>query len=181
MKEFEKIIARIQTGDDKEFENLLHRMNGLIMKYVRRLYKDEFDDIYSELSIALWQAAMSIKYFDNDGQIVKYLEMGVRNKYLELYRKSVKVHENEICIDRDDLTFVTRASKENPESEALVNAWIENVLNDCVGRTYEICYQILVEHKSDSEIAKNLRVSRQYVHRLRTNLAKKYLIDNKLE
>ena len=42
-------------------------MEPLINKYMRKLYKDDKDDVYAELILALWEAVTKLKYVENDG------------------------------------------------------------------------------------------------------------------
>lgn len=178
MEELKSIILKIKDRDENGFKLLLERMEGYIVKSAKLLYKDEYEDVYNELCLALWKAAMSIKYFDNDGQIITYLTNGVKQRYLELYRKSVQVHNNEICIEAEDSTFLLKKAPDSPEVEAMVLEWINGILNNSEGKTQRIYKSILVEGKSDMDIAELVGVSRQYVHRLRMQLREKYMEDN---
>lgn len=94
MGDFINIIQKIQS-DKNYFIELVEKMNPLINKYMRLLYKDEKDDVCSELFLALWEAILKMEYFDNEGQCINYLTNALKNKFYELYRKSAKVHDNE--------------------------------------------------------------------------------------
>ncbi len=52
MGDFINIIQKIQS-DKNYFIELVEKMNPLINKYMRLLYKDEKDDVCSELFLAL--------------------------------------------------------------------------------------------------------------------------------
>ena len=56
MGEFLSIISEIKR-DKNKFCLLINKMEPLINKYVRLLYKDDKEDIKSELLFALWEAA----------------------------------------------------------------------------------------------------------------------------
>ena len=47
-------------------------MAPLINKYTRLLYKDEKEDINSELILALWEAVLKMKYYEDDGKCLVY-------------------------------------------------------------------------------------------------------------
>ncbi len=80
-------------------------MEPLICKYMRVLYKDENEDVRSELVLALWEAITKIKYVENEGQCVTYLTNALRNKFYELYRNSRKEHDNYFSSEMTMLDF----------------------------------------------------------------------------
>ncbi|SFO03747.1 RNA polymerase sigma factor, sigma-70 family [Pseudobutyrivibrio sp. UC1225] len=178
MEKIRDIVANIQDGDKTKFEILLNRMEGLIVKYANLLYKEEFEDAYNELAFALWQSANTMNYLGAEGQVVNYLSTAVKRKYLELYRKSVSLHDNEVSADYTDNIFLLQESVDTPEREAIINVWIKDILCNSSGKKNKIYRQILLEGKSDVEISKEIEVSRQYVHRLRMELGNKYLEEN---
>lgn len=72
---------------------------SLINKYVRLLYRDEKEDVYAEFMKALWEAMLDIKYYNNDGQVIRFISTAMKNKYLELYRASRRYHDNMVGLD----------------------------------------------------------------------------------
>ena len=110
MGEFVTLIQAIKN-DKEKFEELLIKMEPLINKYVRLLYKEEKEDVYAELVLALWESVLKISYFENDGQIINFICRALKNRYYELYRNSKKRCEHEIN-SRDDIYFVKESSKD---------------------------------------------------------------------
>lgn len=167
------LIEQIKNGDKDKFSVVIEKFDPLIRKYTRLLYKEESEDVRGELVLALWEAIVSLEYIVNEGQTFNYLSNALRNTFFELYRKSKKSHNHEICVD-DDMLYI----QPYIESE-YDNAIIEIVVNDFLGkydgRLYEIYYLIMVEYLSDCEIADRLKISRQYVNRQRKLLKKKLL------
>ncbi|MCI9435724.1 MAG: sigma-70 family RNA polymerase sigma factor [Lachnospiraceae bacterium] len=92
MREWCKLLKDIKNNKD-EFAKLIEYMNPLINKYVRLLYKDEAEDIREELILALWESVLKINYCNNDGECFSYINNALKNKFLELYRKSKKRHD----------------------------------------------------------------------------------------
>ncbi|MDE7332470.1 MAG: hypothetical protein K2O16_09550 [Lachnospiraceae bacterium] len=92
MDELSKLIQDIKK-DKNKFCLLLNKMDPLINKYVRILYKDKKEDIYSELCCALWEAVCKISFYKNDGEIMNYMKNALQNKFYELYRISRKNHD----------------------------------------------------------------------------------------
>jgi|MucameStandDraft_1065616.scaffolds.fasta_scaffold00531_12 RNA polymerase sigma factor (sigma-70 family) len=164
MDELSKLIQDIKK-DKNKFSLLLNRMEPLINKYVRILYKDEKEDIYSELCCALWEAVCKISFYKNDGEIMIFMINALQNKFHELYRISRKNHDfNTPLFDADACEI---ASPERNFDNILLNEDIRNFLDHFSGKRKRIFYYILIHNLSDSEIAKKLHLSRQYVNRIR--------------
>lgn len=166
MGEFSILMQAIKA-DKNKFHLLLEKMNPLIMKYVRLLYKDEKEDVYSELSLALWEAVEKIHKYDNDGEIVSYLKTALRNKYLELYRNSRKKHDNEIAMEDELASYDDYGFTEIQYDDAVTNEDMLHFISRFQGVRKKIFYYILIHNLSDVRIAERLNLSRQYVNRMR--------------
>ncbi len=162
MGEWCELLKNIKSNKDS-FSKLLDNMNPLISKYVRLLYKNDREDIRQELILALWESILKMKYYNSDGECLK-------NKFLDLYRKSKK--QNEIISIEIDETFEFPSLIESSYefTELIFREDIKQILRNTNGKKQKISYQILLMEKSDAEIAKYFKVSRQYVHRLRKSL-----------
>lgn len=175
MGEFTKLLLEVRN-DKEQFYLVMEKMTPIINRYTGSLYKDEREDVQSELIIALWQAVCNIKTIENDGQVVKYLSTAIRNRFLELYRNSRKHHDNEV------LTFDEDYSKniayiENEYSGVMINEDIRRFLEKHTGMKKDIYYLMLYENLSDSEVSNRLNISRQYANRMRKNLQKEISFD----
>ena len=95
MKEWCKLLMDIKQ-DKEVFAKLIEYMNPLINKYVRLLYKDDHEDMRGELILALWESVVKIDYCNNEGECFSYINKALKNKFLELYRKSKKLHDFQI-------------------------------------------------------------------------------------
>ena len=60
MGEVALILQNVKKNKN-DFEKLINMMTPLINKYTRLLYKDEKEDINSELILALWEAVLKMK------------------------------------------------------------------------------------------------------------------------
>lgn len=67
MGEITSIIQKIHINKD-EFKELVEKMDPLIKKYVRLLYKDNKEDVHSEMTLALWEAVIRMEYCESDGE-----------------------------------------------------------------------------------------------------------------
>ncbi len=106
MGDFLTLIKNIHK-DKEQFSNLVIKMNPLINKYVRILYKDEKEDVRAEFVLALWEAVTKLKYIENEGQCVSFIANALRNKFYELYRNSRKKHDNQFCSEEELMDTVT--------------------------------------------------------------------------
>lgn len=170
MGEWSKLVQDIKHDKDN-FVKLVEKMNPLINKYVKLLYKDEREDIREELMLALWEAMLNIKYYENDGECIAYLYNALRLKFFELYRKSKRQHEFQFVKEPDEILDIIEIPASLTDiSDVIFREDIRTLLKQFNGKGKDICSQILLEEKSDSQIAKYFNVSRQYVNRLRRNL-----------
>lgn len=165
--EISKLIYEIKQNKEK-FYLLICQFEPLIKKYVRLLYKDEEEDIYAELVAALWEAVCNITYYNNDGQITNYLSRALLNKYFELYRRSRKYNDNTIEIGEEKLEAYI--DKNNNYEKIITSNDMESFKNKLSGKKKQIFELVYLMGLSDREVAAELNISRQYVHRIKRNL-----------
>lgn len=167
MEELCELIYTIK-GDKEKFGLLLEKFKPLIRKYANHLYLDDKEDVEAELTLALWEAVIKIEFCHNDGQVVKYLSTSIRNKYLELYRASQKFHNNTTYMDEYEINNITAQDKSIQEW-LIVDDMIrfENKLN---GKRKCIFVAVFIHNLTDAEVARQMGISRQYVHRVRKEL-----------
>lgn len=165
--EITKLLHDVKE-DKEKFYLLIDQFSPLIKKYVRLLYKDEKEDAQAELVAALWEAVCNIVYYDDDGQIVNYLTRALRNRFLELYRASRKYHDNTSEIEEIELNKIVSAN--NAYDDLLTLGDLEKVRDKLNSRKKEIFDLIFYEGRSNAEVASELGISRQYVHRLKRSM-----------
>lgn len=168
MGEITLLIRKIRI-DKNAFQELVDRMEPLIKKNIRLLYKDEKEDVRSEMILALWEAVTKIKYYENDGECMTFLCNALKNRFYELYRKSKKEHDNQIFLENDDAVEMNRNDIAGLD-DVLFHIDIEMFLKEYDGKKQKIFRKILTEDESDAEIAQTLFVTRQYVNRMRREL-----------
>lgn len=171
MGEIVMLINEIQTSNKDAFCILMNKMQPLINKYTYSLYKDNRDDVQSELYIALWEAVNKMSFIESDGQVINYLSTAIKHRFLELYRISKKEHYYETLIENDDY-FNNLTFHEYEYDDFSLNEDLKKFISQFDGIKKKIYYLILIENKNDSEIAKELHISRQYINRLRRQLRK---------
>ena len=159
-----KLIYDIKK-DKEKFGLLIEKFDPLIKKYVRLLYKDDKEDVYAELVAALWESVCNMEYYYDDGQITNYFIRELRNKFLELYRISKKKHDNTSDIDEFDLNKIV--GDVNAYDDLLILNDLNKMRHKLSNRKRKIFDLIFYEGYSDKEVATELGISRQYVHRVR--------------
>ena len=164
MGEICELISRIKRNKE-DFYLIVERFSPLINKYTKLLYKDEKEDVYEELVVALWEAIQKITFYDNDGQIVNYLTTALKNKYLELYRISRRLHDHVVKMTDDEVDIAAKA--DNQYDDIIIQISIQEIFEDLRENKKELFRLIFMEGLTDIEVANQLHVSRQYVHRMR--------------
>lgn len=172
MREFVDLINNVKQ-DKNMFYLVIDRMEPLINKYMCLLYKDEKEDARAELISALWEAVCNISFYNNDGQIVKFLSIALKNSYMELYKKSRKYHDNELNMENNQEMLQNIVCEKNTFDNVIYNMTIIKFVNRYSGLKKNIVFLILIEKLSDTEISRQLKVTRQYVNRVRKNLREK--------
>ena len=177
MGEVSSIIQKIRQ-DKNNFGMLIDRMKPLINKYAKLLYKDEKEDVYSEMLLALWEAVMKMEYYNEDSECTVFLCTALRNKFLELYRKSKKYHDNCTAMEQD--TLIINQFHEDNIPDIILQNDLKHAIEHCDERKKTIFLEIALDGMSDSEIAHKHDLSRQYINRLRRELygilRKKYFV-----
>lgn len=175
MGEMCELIGMVKEDKDN-FQLIKDKFEPLINKYVRLLFRDEKEDVYAELVAALWEAVVTITFYDNDGQVVNYIATALRNKYLELYRISRRYHDSMVGMDKNEIETVT--ALDSAYEDILIRESINKIYDTLSGNKREIFRLVFMEELSDMEVACRLQVSRQYVHRIKNCYAE--MIKNKV-
>lgn len=171
MGEIISLIQKIQADKDA-FKELADKMEPLIKKYTRLLYKNEKEDIRSEMTLALWEAVTRIKYCEQDGECMAFLCTALKNRFYELYRKSKKEHDNQMFVEYDDTFEGGKIEKVADLEDAIFSIDIEMFLKGYAGKKQGIFRMIIMGNESDAKIAEVFSVTRQYVNRMRRELYK---------
>lgn len=165
MGELGRLLQQVKK-DKEKFSMVIDKMEPLISRYTRLLYKDEKEDMRSELVLALWEAVLRLEYIENDGSCAVYLSNALRNKFLELYRKSRKQHDNQSVMEMEVLEIMV-IGEEEKISQFLLEEDLKHLVEDFKTLKKQICYSIMFEQLSDAEIAGKYQISRQYSNRVR--------------
>lgn len=167
MYEISKIIKEIKQGDTEKIIYVIEKMKPVINKYKKILYKDEKEDIEGEMVLALWEAICKMEYFDDDGKCVIYLKNAIHNKFLELYRNSRKKFDHEIS-DSSEINNEIIFNEKYDEINFMID--IFTYIKYYKDRKYRLAIDILINNKTDKDISNELKISRQYINKIRKNI-----------
>ncbi|WP_313151731.1 RNA polymerase sigma factor [Lacrimispora sp.] len=175
------LIQEYKRGDNEKFLFILDKMEPLIKKYARLLYKDEKEDIYSDLVLYLLESLNKMEYYEDEGQCVYFLSQAIKNRFYELYKKSRRYFDNKVDVDEE--YFDSLYSKQTEYEDILIKEDLSKLLLKVSGKQYQIFYTMIFNEETDAEIAKKFGISRQYVNRVRKKLIKlikdEYFLVNK--
>ncbi len=172
MGEIVDMIICIKNGNEDKFKFLIERFRPVINKYSRKLYKDEREDVESELILALWMSVKNIQFLNSDGEVISYLIKAIYVRFLELYRESCKRYDFEIN-KNDEIDCLEECCTEAGYMRSIFREDIKNLLSNLEPSKYDIFIRIIIHEKSDREIAAEIHKSRQYVNRVRRQIAQR--------
>ena len=158
-----------EVKEDKEKFGLLEReMEPLIRKCVRRLYKDDKEEVHAELVAALWGAVCRIGSYEDDAKAKTYLNNAVTYKFHELYRESCKYNNNILVTEEEE--FEKKESGSDSYTDVVTMGDLARIMDKFEGKKRQIVELIFYREYTDSQAASEIGVSRQYVHRVRKSL-----------
>ena len=131
MGEFVELIEEIKK-DKNQFYKLINKFEPLIKKYTKKLYKDDEEDVRAEYLLALWEAVQKMEYSRCDAEIVEYINNAIQMKFLELYRKSRKLHDREDNETLDEKTPI-QAFEEKEYNEVLFRQDVKKFISNYTG------------------------------------------------
>ena len=157
-------IIKSAQKDKAQLEILLNRFTPLIKKYSRKLFFLEREDAEQEIIIAIIEAVKRMKVYDSEGECISYINNAVLYKYYSLCKSSIKEQKIEVLeIDNAFLPYI-----ENYED---VNTYIDlSISMENLSNKYKDIVILLLKGCSDSEIAEDLGVTRQYINRIKKNI-----------
>lgn len=193
----EKLVIRIKSGDQDAYKELLETFNNMIRKLINTYsiemgdYKFDYEDIYQEACLALYQACTNYK--DDQGmQFSSYAYLLIRSRVINRIRKNYRVYKDEyFSIDNYenaeyDRHLVTTAVSDNPVAyhyKKSFNDQMYSFYNGLIKLDQDII-RLRSIGKTYKEISNDLGVTTKKIdNRLRfiKKKLKKYILDNEIE
>lgn len=169
MKEntFAEIVSSAQTNPESMMI-VLNKMKPLIKSFAKKLFFLEFEDAIQELNISVIECVKKMPYSDNDGKCINYIHNSVKFKFLYLCRKHSLESDLTEHIELDDSSMVYNERYHDFEEYYDLEVRLKQLTS--TQRKITFC---LFCGFSDSETAKALGLSRQYVNRIKKSIFKK--------
>lgn len=171
MNELYSMVYKCQNGNKESLMKIIFKFKPLIKKYARKL---KFEDSTSELVSALIETVFflpihSKEYLKRDECIVGYINMSIKNKYINLSKKYCKISNMELELNEDI------SIKCNKDTYAITDnkIFINELLNELTVLQKEIIIKKFFEDYKDNDIATQLGISRQAVNRIKNRALKK--------
>lgn len=161
-KKLYEIINKAQMGNSECMLTIIAKFDLLIKKYSRKLNYDGAD---SDLIINLIEIVQKIpinknKNLQKEGCIVGYITNSLKYKYIRLSKKYSNISNTEIELNEE----ITRTVINNNIEIQIV---VSSLLNKLPEKQKKILKRIFIDGYNESEIAKELYISRQAVNKIK--------------
>lgn len=163
------LIQKYKAGDAHASEEICNRMTPLIKKYASKIHCMEFEDAMQELYITLLETLPHLTPSKPEAQCLKYITTAVHNRYRSLCKTylSIPITEN-----IEDYQFSLTSLPEFDDGYQDICTYIHSLPEKGMQRKIMTLY--FFQHKTDTEIAQEVHMSRQYVNRLKKKLISDY-------
>ena len=174
MKTLTELIQNYQNGIPDSDSEILKRMEPLVKGYASRIHCMEREDSTQELYLTLLKTLPYLSSSSSEGECIRYMQTSVENRYRSLCRSCLSEPEKD---DFDSCSVSLQAPDSFDDTYYDVTAYINSYPSDSVQR--KILSMYFYQDKSDAPIARTLKLSRQYVNRMKKKLILKYISEKK--
>ena len=162
MKTLTELIQNYQNGIPDSDSEILKRMEPLVKGYASRIHCMEREDSIQELYLTLLKTLPYLSSSSSEGECIRYMQTSVENRYRSLCRSCLSEPEKD---DFDSCSVSLQAPDSFDDTYYDVTAYINSYPSDSVQR--KILSMYFYQDKSDAQIAQKLKLSRQYVNRMK--------------
>lgn len=166
------LVQQYKSGNKEALDEIIKKMNPLIIKYSRLTFPLEYEDAKQEYSLTIIKAVKKMSHCDSDISCLKYLKSAVRNQYINFcstYYSCPNIMPLEEVIapstDIDHLILYT-------DIQCFLKKFADKKNHK------QIFYLYVFEEMSDINIAELLGLSRQYVNRIRKKMIQQLVKEN---
>lgn len=162
-----------RTKDEIFLKNIIEQFEPAIRKAVFHVSESWREDARQELMIAIWMAVEKIEDCSDEGGCVKYIASTIHNRMAFIYQKFSKQYKTEESVADfwDEVLGIETATYSDVE----IRVDMERKIIEWSEVQKKIAEDAFFRGASDSQIAKELCISRQYVNREKKKLAKKLI------
>lgn len=159
MGELYTSVQKYKKGNMNEIINILDKFDPLLNKFQRNSC---YEDMKSDLSLYMFNILTKLPldkiYLNQDKYIVSYIHKSLKNKYININKMSQIITTNEIDIKDSSL------SNSYIDNE-LSLITIEDMIKDLTPKEKMVIRKVYIQNFKESEIAKELTLSRQAIHK----------------
>lgn len=152
-------IQNYKNGNINEIISVLEQFDPLLNKFNRNSY---YEDMKSELSLYMFHILNKIplekKCFNQDKFIISYIYKSLKNKYIHLNKTIQSIHNVEL----ENENKLLNSSYTEKELEFIE---ILDMFKNLTDYERNVLIQIYIYNFKESEIARNLKVSRQAINK----------------
>lgn len=168
MKTLTELIQNYQNGIPNSDSEILKRMEPLVKGYASRIHCMEREDSIQELYLTLLKTLPYLSSSSSEGECIRYMQTSVENRYRSLCRSCLSEPEKD---DFDSCSVSLQAPDSFDDTYYDVTAYINSYPS--------VLSMYFYQDKSDAQIAQKLKLSRQYVNRMKKKLILRYISENK--
>lgn len=163
------LIKEYQKGNQECLLPIIEKLKPAIFKYSKKLFRDDFEDSVAEMELAVMESANKIPYAENEAQCLSFLINAIKNRYLELAKKSIKISDAEISLEEQ---FPVCPYWEYGYGNCELRIDLGKILSGCNAKQKKILLKIIFEGKNCALVAAELNITRQYVNRIKNKWLK---------
>lgn len=160
-KNFKDLVLMAKEDSDMMLR-VLELLQPLIKAYTKKIFFLEHEDAQQELSIAIIEAIKKIENCESDGQCLTYINNAVRFKFSYLCKKNLKKERLEDVYIKE-----INVGSYFEKYEDVETAYDLQIKGKNMSQKKKAIMNYLLLGYSDSEIAKALGISRQYINRIK--------------
>lgn len=161
----EIVIKYQQNQEEEDFLEIVNKFKNLIQKYQKKIIKQEQKDFRQEILMKIHRI---VKFFkiskncslpDNEKQFVKYIEVSIKNTYIDYLKKEKK---QEILIE----------DEEKIEDKKDIKSYEEDILTE-EDKKFLNLFLKNGQALTEKEVGKKLGISQQAVNKRKKKIYQK--------
>lgn len=165
MESILSLIEKSQANLPDARAQLIKRMTPLVKKYSSKIHFMEYEDALQELYITLLETIPYLNINNGEGKCLSYIKTAVVNRYYNLCKHYLAKPKSESL---DNYSLSLESPPIIDDSYYDVISYIHSFAPESL--RFKILFKSFYEEKTDKEISLELKVSRQYVNRLKKKL-----------
>lgn len=159
------LISKTKDGNEEATLEIIQRFTPLIKKYSKKL---RYDGAETDLLITLLESIKNLSKMSrlNEGIIVNYIKRSIVNKYIFLSKRYVNLIYHEVELD-------TNIRLDSEEKDPCDDVCTKHMLDKLTDMQRKILIELYIRQKTESELAAQLKVSKQAINKTKNRALKK--------